>query len=507
MHKAHKSVVRFVHSLILIGVKNKKMNKLKIQGKELRAIGYPEGPVISIAMNVMEKNFKHHSKEKVFEILKEVLQSPQDYASDDVLGAVAKQLLPKPEAEGQNVSLNQNGIQFNVFGQEQIEEGAMHQMYQAAKLPISVAGALMPDAHSGYGLPIGGVLATENAVIPYGVGVDIGCRMCLSVFDVNPKELTDKESFFARELGEATLFGSGAQFDHASDHEIMENELFYQLPLLRNLHGRAWKQLGSSGSGNHFAEFGTIEIDEKDVILGIDAGKYVGFLTHSGSRALGANIANHYTKLAISKRRLPQEAKNLAWLSMDEEEGIEYWNAMNLAGDYASACHHVIHAKIARQLGRKPVKMVENHHNFAWKEKWEGKDLIVHRKGATPAGKDVLGIIPGSMTADGFIVKGKGESASVNSASHGAGRKMSRSRAMESVTDKQFKDELKRFGVKLLGGGLDESPFAYKDINVVMQSQKALVDVVGRFTPKIVKMDGAKHKSWRNKGRNQVAGE
>jgi len=344
-------------------------------------------------------------------------------------------------------------------------------------------------------------------VIPYGVGVDIGCRMCLSVFDVNPKELTDKESFFARELGEATLFGSGAQFDHASDHEIMENELFYQLPLLRNLHGRAWKQLGSSGSGNHFAEFGTIEIDEKDVILGIDAGKYVGFLTHSGSRALGANIANHYTKLAISKRRLPQEAKNLAWLSMDEEEGIEYWNAMNLAGDYASACHHVIHAKIARQLGRKPVKMVENHHNFAWKEKWEGKDLIVHRKGATPAGKDVLGIIPGSMTADGFIVKGKGESASVNSASHGAGRKMSRSRAMESVTDKQFKDELKRFGVKLLGGGLDESPFAYKDINVVMQSQKALVDVVGRFTPKIVKMDGAKHKSWRNKGRNQVAGE
>jgi len=287
----------------------------------------------------------------------------------------------------------------------------------------------------------------------------------------------------------------------------MENELFYQLPLLRNLHGRAWKQLGSSGSGNHFAEFGTIEIDEKDVILGIDAGKYVGFLTHSGSRALGANIANHYTKLAISKRRLPQEAKNLAWLSMDEEEGIEYWNAMNLAGDYASACHHVIHAKIARQLGRKPVKMVENHHNFAWKEKWEGKDLIVHRKGATPASKDVLGIIPGSMTADGFIVKGKGESASVNSASHGAGRKMSRSRAMESVTDKQFKDELKKFGIKLLGGGLDESPFAYKDINVVMQSQKALVDVVGRFTPKIVKMDGAKHKSWRNKERDEIAGE
>ena len=156
----------------------------------------PEGPVISIAMNVMEKNFKHHSKEKALEILKEVLQSPHDYASDEVLGLIAKQLLPKPETEGAEISLNQFGIQFNVFGQEHIEEGAMHQMYTAAKLPIAVAGALMPDAHSGYGLPIGGVLATENAVIPYGVGVDIGCRMCLSVFDIDPKELIQQRKLF-----------------------------------------------------------------------------------------------------------------------------------------------------------------------------------------------------------------------------------------------------------------------------------------------------------------------
>jgi tRNA-splicing ligase RtcB len=329
----------------------------------------------------------------------------------------------------------------------------------------------------------------------------------LSVFDIDPKELTQKENYFTRELLEATLFGSGQQFDQAENHEVMENELFYQMPLLKNLHGRAWKQLGSSGSGNHFVEFGTVEINEKDNMLNVEPGNYIGLLSHSGSRALGANIANYYTKIAISKRRLPGEAKNLAWLSLDEEEGIEYWNAMNLAGDYASACHHVIHDKIAKQLGQQPIKMVENHHNFAWKEKWEGKDLIVHRKGATPAGKDVLGIIPGSMTAPGFIVKGKGEVASVNSASHGAGRKMSRTRAMESVTDKQFKEELEKHNVKLLGGGLDESPFAYKNIEVVMQSQKALVDVVGKFTPKIVKMDGAKHKSWKKKGRDEVMGE
>jgi len=176
------------------------MGKLKIQGKEIRALGYPEGPVISIAMNVMEKNFKHHSKEKAFEILKEILQSPQDYASDEMLGLIAKQLLPKAEVEGQDISLNQSGIQFNVFGQEHIDEGALNQMYQAAKLPISVAGALMPDAHSGYGLPIGGVLATENAVIPYGVGVDIGCRMCLSVFDIDPKGIDPKGRIFYKRI-------------------------------------------------------------------------------------------------------------------------------------------------------------------------------------------------------------------------------------------------------------------------------------------------------------------
>lgn len=483
------------------------MAKIKIQGKELRAIGYPEGPVISVAMHVMQKNYKRHTKEEVMEILQKVLESPIEYKDDAVLALIAEQLLPKPSTEGSEISLNNSGIQFNVFGSEHIEEGAMHQMYTAAKLPVAVAGALMPDAHHGYGLPIGGVLATENAVIPYGVGVDIGCRMCLSIFDIDPKELVQKEQYFTRELNEATLFGSGAQFDRAANHEVMENEGFYQLPLLKNLHGRAWKQLGSSGSGNHFVEFGTVEINEKDEVLGVKAGIYLGLLSHSGSRALGANIANHYTKIAISKRRLPQDAKNLAWLNLDEEEGMEYWIAMNLAGDYASACHHVIHAKIAKQLGRKPVKMVENHHNFAWKEKWEGKDVIVHRKGATPAGKNVLGIIPGSMTAAGFIVKGKGETASVNSASHGAGRQMSRTKALQSITENALKAELKKHGVKLLGGGLDEAPFAYKDIEMVMQSQKALVDVVGKFTPKIVKMDGAKHKVWGKKGKEDVPGE
>jgi tRNA-splicing ligase RtcB (3'-phosphate/5'-hydroxy nucleic acid ligase) len=489
------------------------MAKLKLTGKQLRSIGYPEGPVISIAMNIMERNFKHLPEADALEILSSILQSPNQYAHDGVLGKIAEALLPKPtlwqtQGDTQEISLNQNGISFNVFGSEGIEQGALHQMYTAAKLPIAVAGALMPDAHQGYGLPIGGVLATENAVIPYGVGVDIGCRMCLSIFDIDPKELIQRESYFTRELNEATLFGSGSMFDQPADHEVMYRKEFDELGLLKGLQGRAWKQLGSSGSGNHFVEFGAVEISEKDEVLGVEAGTYLGLLSHSGSRALGANIANHYTKIAKERRRLPGEASNLAWLSLDEEEGQEYWMAMNLAGDYASACHHIIHQKIAKQLGRKPIKLVENHHNFAWKEilggveGMNGKEVIVHRKGATPADKNVLGIIPGSMTAPGFIVKGLGEEASVNSASHGAGRKLSRTSALKSVTHTQLNEALAKHGVKLLGGGLDEAPFAYKDIHEVMKAQRHLVQTVGLFYPKIVKMDGAVPKQWKKKNRD-----
>lgn len=479
------------------------MAKLTLKGKDLRAIHYPEGPVISIAMNIMEKNYKHEDKEDVMNILKAVLASPVEYANDAVLGLIAQQLLPKEVSEGAEITLNEKGITYNIFGAEQIEQGALNQMNQAARLPIAVAGALMPDAHSGYGLPIGGVLATENAVIPYGVGVDIGCRMCLSVFDIDPDALIQKEHYFARELGEATLFGSGRQFDELIDHDVLNRKEFNEIGLLKSLQLRAARQLGSSGSGNHFVEFGVVEIPVLDAVLGLAPGKYLGLLSHSGSRALGANIANHYTKIAKAKRRLPEDAGNLAWLTLDEQEGIEYWLAMNLAGDYASACHHVIHDKIARQLGRQPMTMVENHHNFAWKEMYEGREVIVHRKGATPAGKDVLGIIPGSMTAPGYIVKGRGEIASIASASHGAGRKMSRTAALNAITPQAMKEMLQKHGVKLLGGGLDEAPHAYKDIEAVMNSQRQLVDVAGVFIPKIVKMDGTKPKPWRKGDRGR----
>jgi len=448
-------------------------------------------------MKIMEKSFKHLSQEDALEILRSILQSPNQYAHDNILGKIAEALLPKPKTSSDEIPLHEKGINFNTFGSEYIELGALQQMTTAAKIPIAVAGALMPDAHQGYGLPIGGVLATENAIIPYGVGVDIGCRMCLSVFDIPQKELTQKEAYFTTILNDSTLFGSGAFFQKPAGHEVLERKEFDELGLLKAMQDKAWRQLGTSGSGNHFAEFGLVEVSEKDNILNLEPGTYIGLLSHSGSRGLGATIANHFTKIAKEKRKLPGEAANLAWLDLSEQEGMEYWLAMNLAGDYASANHHIIHEKVAKQLGREPIKMVENHHNFAWKEAHNGKEVIVHRKGATPAGKNVLGIIPGSMTAPGFIVKGKGEEAALSSASHGAGRKMSRTAALKTITHKTLNEMLEKSGVKLIGGGLDEAPDAYKDIHTVMQAQKQLVETVGLFYPKIVRMDGATPKQWK----------
>lgn len=471
----------------------KKRKKLELSGKQLRAIGYPEDPVISIAMNLMQKYYKYESVENALSILEKILKSPEDHKDDPELGFIAKQLLPPSEEdnEGTAIQLKDTGVPIEIFGKEHIDDDAISQMKNASRLPIAVAGALMPDAHPGYGLPIGGVLATENAIIPYGVGVDIGCRMCLSIFDINPKDLGERIPFYSRELNEATLFGTGKQFENFVDHEILSRKEFYEIEMLRPLKDKAAYQLGTSGSGNHFVEFGEIEITEKDPILNVAPGKYIGLLSHSGSRGLGATVANYYTKLAKDKIKIPGEAGNLAWLHLDEEEGIEYWLAMNLAGDYASANHHIIHAKIAKQLGREPIRMVENHHNFAWKEIYQGKEVIVHRKGATPARKDVLGIIPGSMTAPGFIVKGRGERSSLNSASHGAGRQLSRSAALKSISREDLNATLDKHRVTLIGGGLDEAPFAYKDINAVMRSQEELVDIVGAFHPKIVKMDSS----------------
>lgn len=467
------------------------MNNHKITGDDLRELGFPQGRSIGTALRIVEKHYRKNSRAEVLGMLKNVLESPTDYLEDANLASIAEQLIEKPkEVSGPEIPLRAEQGTYALYGEDNIEQGARNQMDIAIRLPVAVAGALMPDAHQGYGLPIGGVLATENAIIPYGVGVDIGCRMCLSIYDTPLSKLENDSRGLYKILQDNTLFGSGKEFKDNTEHEVTERDLFNRIPLLKGLQLKAVKQLGTSGSGNHFVEFGVVEITDANNEFRLAPGKYLSLLSHSGSRGLGATIANHYTKVAMEKCRLPQEAKHLAWLDLSTQEGQEYWLAMNLAGDYASACHHAIHDKIAHALGTQPLAMVENHHNFAWKEMYKGKEVIVHRKGATPAGKGVLGIIPGSMTAPGFIVRGKGDTLSINSASHGAGRKMSRTAAMKNVTNAQMKQVLKENNVTLIGGGLDESPHAYKDIHMVMDAQVDLVEVVGKFSPRIVRMDG-----------------
>lgn len=467
-----------------------------INGNDLIALGYPENNLLGLALRINKKR-TGYTKIEMLAQYKNVLEKPENYLDDPIFGKLATAVIEKANEKPEDfIRLNENPRGFMLYGAHQIEEGAQKQMQVAMQLPITVAGALMPDAHQGYGLPIGGVLATNNAIIPYGVGVDIGCRMALSIYDIPEAFYYENEAKFKRELISHSKFGAGHGFhgQYRADHAVLECSEFQTHDLIKNLKDKAWSQLGSSGGGNHFVEFGILEFAEDDKVLNIPKGNYVALLTHSGSRGFGATLAGHYTKMAKEVCKLPEVARNLAYLDLNTDLGQEYWIAMNLAGDYASACHEVIHTKMEKALGAAVLAKVENHHNFAWKEIYNGEEVIVHRKGATPAGKGVMGIIPGSMTAPGFLVRGKGEENAINSASHGAGRQMSRTQAIKTVTQKEMSAILKDHGVTLIGAGKDEAPMAYKDIHQVMAAQQELVDVVAKFTPKMVRMadDGSR---------------
>jgi tRNA-splicing ligase RtcB len=206
-------------------------------------------------------------------------------------------------------------------------------------------------------------------------------------------------------------------------------------------------------------------------------------------------VAGHYTKRARELHpNLPPELSHLAWLDLDSDDGREYWYAMNLMGDFASASHWVIHERVRAALGARVLARVENHHNFAWLEEHDGRELVVHRKGATPAGAGVLGVIPGSMATPAFVVRGLGSEASLESASHGAGRVMSRTQAKQQFTWKDVRPLLEAANVTLLSAGIDENPGVYKDIHEVMAQQRDLVEVVARFDPRIVRMADGKER-------------
>jgi tRNA-splicing ligase RtcB len=473
---------------------------------------YPKEKVLTLFAQLLDNPRKFtHSKNKLTNLARFVqgladagrpLQ-PTDEARRRLAEEAARQPtfeLPKRANQAEiDFELREKSLPYRIYGREYIEAGALGQMDTAMRLPVARAGALMPDAHQGYGLPIGGVLATDaNAVIPYAVGVDIACRMCLSVFDLPTSVIQNEGKLLKKALVENTFFGIGSESNRRFDDSLFDRPEWRATKPIRDLRDKAYRQLGTSGTGNHFVEWGELEVfnDPEESGFEVPNGKYLALLSHSGSRGFGGGIAAHYSKVAMQKTRLPKEAQHLAWLNLDSEEGQEYWIAMNLAGDYASANHHEIHDKIAKALGRPRLALVENHHNFAWKETLaDGTEVIVHRKGATPAGPQDLGIIPGSMTLPGYVVRGKGDPVAINSASHGAGRVMSRSQAFRTLDKKAVRAAIEAAGVQLIGGDLDEAPMVYKNIETVMAAQTDLVHVLARFQPKIVRMADGKEKS------------
>ena len=453
--------------------------------RELRNLGVPKGEAMKAAVAcIATAAASGLDKEAIRTAVREVTADPATHQADGHFGPMAKALIASARLQA-TYTPRAEPAPWRQWGRD-LEPSAVAQLHNACSLPVSVAGALMPDAHQGYGLPIGGVLATENAVIPFAVGVDIACRMKLTVLDLPVEAIDGQRGRLVRALEEETRFGVGATFRKRRQHPVMDQDWTVS-PVTIALKDKAWSQLGTSGSGNHFVEYGTLTLDRDD--LGLKAGVYLALLSHSGSRGTGAGVAEHYSKLALGRHgELPRELSHLAWLDLDSAEGQEYWAAMELMGRYAAANHELIHGHIARNLGVSVLLDIENHHNFAWRETHGGRELIVHRKGATPAAAGTLGIIPGSMGTPGYVVRGRGEPTSLNSASHGAGRKMSRTKAKEMFTWHEAKKFLTDRHVDLLSAGLDEVPMAYKDIGEVMAAQRDLVEPVARFNPRIVKM-------------------
>jgi tRNA-splicing ligase RtcB (3'-phosphate/5'-hydroxy nucleic acid ligase) len=456
-----------------------------MKSRELRGLGVPAGEGVDLARKAAQAAKKGGmTQPEVRTLVASVTKDPQDFVDHKYFGGLAQWMVEFASAQA-SYRARRGPAPWKQWGRD-LERTSIEQMENACALPISVRGALMPDAHQGYGLPIGGVLATDNAVIPYAVGVDIACRVKLTVLDLPLETLDSRPDWLRRALEKETRFGVGSEFKDRRQHRVLD-ENWAISPVTKELKDKAWAQLGTSGSGNHFVEYGELEVADSDA--GIAPGRYLALLSHSGSRGTGASVCDHYSKIAMRKHReLPPELRHLAWLELDTDEGEEYWEAMELMGKYASANHELIHKHIAAHLGAGTLLDIENHHNFAWKERHDGKTLIVHRKGATPAGEGALGIIPGSMATPGYIVRGKGNPQSLNSAAHGAGRVMSRKQAKKTFNWRDAKRFLEERRVTLISAGLDEVPMVYKDIDQVMAAQRDLVEPLARFMPRLVKM-------------------
>ena len=459
-----------------------------IQPKALTRLGINDNMARSMAMATIAKHCKHDTTQQILSTLENIILHPEDYRNDIIWGKLASVLAPATPVTT-SYELRDTPLRYAIFGADSIDTLSFRQMDTAMRLPVTVAGALMPDGCAGYGLPIGGVLVTDShVVIPYAVGKDIACRMSLTILDAAPDFLKKHHDRAVNALTENTAFGLDGILPYRTYHPLFDRCEWRDIAILKKMREKAIRQLGSSGKGNHFVDICEVALPPTNAMR-LAEGRYLAILSHSGSRGLGAAVADHFTAIAKATCHLPRQAGPFAWLSLDSEVGQQYWTCMELAGAYSAANHDCIHENVARALRLKPLVNISNHHNYAWRETLDdGTAVIVHRKGATPAHVGELGIIPGSMATAGYIVSGRGCRESVFSASHGAGRTMSRLDARNSISRHALRKHLAECGVTLIGGTTEEAPMAYKDIHAVMEAQKELVNIEGTIIPRIVRM-------------------
>ncbi len=376
---------------------------------------------------------------------------------------------------------------------------AVAQMKEAVKYD-AIYGALMADHHLGYSVPVGGVIAYEGKICVNGVGFDIACGNKAVLVDCPADELKNNIYRTMNEVQKLISFGVGRKNNEKVEHSLFYDELWNQIPILRDLKGKACEQLGTVGSGNHYVDIFTDELDR--VWIGV----------HFGSRGLGHSIATHFIKAAGGK-----DGIHAMPVILDENSdlGAQYIKCMELAGRYAYAGRDWVCDRVAKILRANVVQSIHNHHNFAWRENHFGKDLWVIRKGATPAFPGQRGFVGGSMGDISVILEGieSADSATtLYSTVHGAGRSMGRIQAKgkrcrktgKQLTEGLVKREdhdawIKHIGVELRGGDLDESPFAYKRIEQVLEAHCGTIKILHTLKPIGVCMaDEREYDPWRD---------
>ncbi len=368
----------------------------------------------------------------------------------------------------------------------ELESTALEQAINLSNLPFAIRHvALMPDAHAGYGMPIGGVLFADRAVVPYAIGVDIGCGVALVETDLTVTMLTrDRLERVLETIEDRVPTGTSSQ-KHRVDREKAEVEIGLPLPesIKEPWFERAVQQLGTLGSGNHFLE---IQRDEEGCV-------YV--MLHSGSRSLGKTICDEYHKRALEQNVMSASVlphKELAYLPLEAEDHKGYWAAMEYALRFAEVNRSRMLDQVERAFDKHTAigrfeRTVDVHHNYATWEHHFGQDGIVHRKGAVRARKGEIVLIPGSMGTASYVGAGLGNPESFETCQHGAGRAMSRTAARKRMPSAELFREMESLGVRVFSGdpktAAEEAPFAYKDIEAVMAQSADLVRPIRRLTP------------------------